>query len=102
MNGKDPLMLSTPDNTRILFDRMSRAADGFSVEQVVGAAGNLLVNGIRQSFSTRQQAEASFDALAAQLKAVLMDHYDGHGRKKGIFPYPQEIRLDLFHSKLRS
>lgn len=99
MNSKDPMLLATPDNTRILFDRMSRAADGFSADQVVGAAANLLVNGIRQSYASRQQAAARFDELSAQLKTMLMDHYDSTGRKKGIFPYPQEILMSTVKFK---
>lgn len=89
------MVLATPDTARILFDRMSQAANGFTTDSVVVAAGNLLVNSVRQSQTSREKAGARFDELAAKLKSALMDSYDGFGRKKGIFPYPQEINASL-------
>lgn len=89
--SKDPLTLATPNNQRELFQRLSKAADGFSAEDVIGAAANMLINAIRQSQPSRAQAEARFDELFGRSKAVLVDHYDTLGRKRGIFPYDQVI-----------
>ena len=95
------MVISTPDKQRQLFDRMSRSADGFSAEDAIGAAANILINAIRQSQTTRAAAEKRFDELFGRSKQVLVDHYDVLGRKRGIFPYDQEIlmpKLD-FRSK---
>lgn len=96
---KDPMLLATPDNQRELFRRMSRAADGFSTEDVIGAAVNVLLNAIRQSQPTRTKAERRFDELFGRSKAVLLDHYDTLGRKRGIFPYDQVIEAQHFMGK---
>lgn len=98
---KDPMHLVTPPNGRELFSRYSKASDGFPVELIITASVNLLLNAIRQSHSTRETAERTFDELFGKSKATLMNHYDGFGRKKGIFPYDQVINMDIarFRSK---
>lgn len=93
MTVKDPLVLSTSNGQRELFDRMSRAADGFTAEDVIGAAANMLINAVRQSQPTRAGAEARFDELFGRSKQVLVDHYDSLGRKRGIFPFDQIIEV---------
>lgn len=99
MNTKDPLLLATPDYTRELFNRFSKAADGFSAEDAIGAAANVLINAIRQSQPTRAQAEKRFDELFGRSKQVLVNHYDTIGRKRGIFPYDQVIEMDVFNAR---
>jgi hypothetical protein len=96
---KDPMLVATPDATRELFNRLSSVSAGFSAEQVVGAAANLLINAIRQSQGTRQSAEVRFDEVFGQMKQILVNHYDSTGRKRGIFPYPQVIELAHFKNK---
>lgn len=96
MSSKDPLVLATPNRQRELFDRFSRDADGYSAEDVLGAAANLLVNAVRQTQPTRGQAEARFDELFGRTKQVLMDHYDMLGRKRGVFPYDQVVEVPKF------
>jgi len=90
-NPQDPLLKTGPDPQRELFRRFGRAADGFPREIVVGAAANLVVNALRQAHPTREAASRAYDEHAARVKAVLMEHYDGAGRKRGIFPYDQVI-----------
>jgi hypothetical protein len=99
--SKDPLVLATPNRQRELFDRMSKTADGYSAEDVIGAAANMLINAIRQSQPTRRQAEIRFDELFGRSKAVLVDHYDTLGRKRGLFPYDQVIEAALFDARKR-
>ncbi len=90
INPKDPL-LDAGFSQRELLERFARAADGFPIDVVGGAAANILINGIRQSHATRQDAEKAFDVLFGFLKQLLVDHYDSTGRKKGIFPYDQTL-----------
>jgi hypothetical protein len=99
---KDPLVLATPNRQRELFDRMSKTADGYSAEDVIGAAANMLINAIRQSQPTRRQAEVRFDELFGRSKQVLVDHYDTLGRKRGVFPYDQVIEMPLVAMKRKS
>lgn len=96
---KDPLLKASEDAQRALFENMSKVANGFSVEHVIGASANMLINAIRQSQSTRGKAETQFDELFGRMKAVLLDHYDGLGRKRGVFPYTQTIHANLFSSR---
>jgi hypothetical protein len=96
---KDPMILMTPDAQKILFERMSEVCNGFSAEQVAGAAANILINAIRQSQPSREKASSRFDELFTNMKTVLMNHYDSFGRLKGIFPYPQEIKVEHFKHK---
>lgn len=98
---KDPLLLASPDAQRELFKRMSREANGFGAEHVVGAALNMLVNAIRQSHPKREDAARRYDELVARMKGVLMDHYDAGGRKKGIFPYNQVIEMPLIDLRVK-
>jgi len=82
------------DPQRELFDRFSIDAQQFPVESVAGAAANILANAIRQAYPTRIAAEQAFNELMEKTRALLLEqHYDGHGRKKGIFPYNQIIEV---------
>jgi hypothetical protein len=98
---KDPLLLATPTAQRELFKRMSRACDGFSTEDAIGAAANVMINAIRQAHPTRRKAEVRFDELFGRLKQILVDHYESGGRKKGVFPYPQVIQMERFDARNR-
>lgn len=95
-NPKDPLPKACPPSEYELFKRFAREADGFSTQDAVGAASNVLVNGLRQAHATRGQAEARFDELFGKLKTVLLDHYDSLGNRRSVFPFHQFIRPNLF------
>lgn len=99
MNTKDPLLKASTDAQKELFSRFCREASGFSTEAVTGAAVNVFINAIRQTYPTKKQAEVRFDELFGQLKQVLLNHYDSVERKKGIFPYDQTIHGNLFNPK---
>lgn len=97
MRSKDPIGSASSDQQRELFSRFSREANGFSQDDVVGAAINVLINAIRQSCATRSEAEVAFDTWFGRAKSTLIDHYDSLGRKRGVFPYDQVINVGHFH-----
>lgn len=88
----DPLK-NGPLATRELFDRFSKDANGFPHEAALGAAANILLNALRQSHPRRDKAAAAWDELAARLKGVLMEHYNGQGERRSIFPFHQTIEV---------
>jgi hypothetical protein len=91
-NAKDPLK-ETPDAERQLFNVLAAASRGFTNEQVVGAAVNLLVNVLRQSNATRRGAFEATDRAHAAMRQVLDAHYDASGRRRNIFPFHQVIEV---------
>lgn len=95
MSEKDPLLKASTDNTRELFTRFAQQSHGFATEDVIGAAINLLVNGIRQTYPTRDKAEKQYDELMGRTKSVLLNHYDHSGRKQGVFPFTQTINAKM-------
>ncbi len=92
-NPNDPLHAHLRDHQKELFVRLCRAADGFSTEDVLGAASNVIVNALRQAHATDRAAMNSLEEHIAKIKGILMDHYDrGTGRRKnGVFPFDQVI-----------
>lgn len=96
-NGKDdPLSTAiSTEGTRRLFDICTQASAGHSTEQVYTVSANLLINALRQTYATRQQAADAWDHLSTKIKVLLMDHYDSSGRRKGIFPYAQTVHVNL-------
>lgn len=99
-NELDPLRRSGPDQALELFRAFSKVAHGFSAEDVISAATNILVNGIRQSYDRRPGAEARYDELFGRTKSMLLSHYDSvTGRRKSVFPFNQEIRMEHFRDK---
>jgi len=93
-NPNDPLHRHLYDNPKELFVRMCAASNGFSTEDVIGAASNVIVNALRQAHSTDRSAMASLDEHVAKVKGILADHYDRATgkRKNGIFPFDQIIQ----------
>jgi hypothetical protein len=88
----DPIK-RVPSQSITLFEKLARAADGFQAEQVLDAALNIAINAVRQSRATRHEAELAWEELAAKAKGNLMDCYDSTGRKKGIYPYHQIVKV---------
>ena len=99
MTSKDPLHIIGPDAQRELFNRFTHAANGFATDAVLGAAVNVMVNALRQAYSTRAAAEIAFDELFGRSKSILVEHYDSLGRKRGIFPFDQNIVVPLFDAR---
>jgi hypothetical protein len=94
MNPNDPLLKSGPERQRALFDAFKTTADKCSVEDVAGAAVNLIINAVRQAHSNRTQAEAHFNELFGRAKSLLLEHYDANGKRRNVFPFTQVIELD--------
>lgn len=95
-NPLDPLRKSGPDQQRELFAAFCKVAHGFSTEDAIGAAMNVLVNALRQAHGTQAAALARLDELAAGSKGLLASHYDALGRRRNVFPFHQTIELPHF------
>ena len=96
-NEKDPLRKAGPMQQQELFRRFTAAANGFSMEDVIGACMNLLVNAVRQSNPTWPQASARYDEWMGRFKSVLSNHFDTvTGKRRSIFPFNQTVQMDHF------
>ena len=100
-NKLDPLQKPRSDHGKDLFALLSKAASGFSYDDVVTAAMNLVLNAIRQSFATSQAAEQAYDELMAKTKSVLLDQHYAAGKRKSVFPFHQVISPGLAKLKNR-
>lgn len=99
-NNKDPLRKSGPDQQLELFRKFAAVAHGFGVDDVLGAAINMLVNGTRQAHADRSHAEAAFNERVGKAKQMLLDHYDSvTGKRRNIFPFTQHIHAAHFTDK---
>ena len=88
----DPLDKTGPPSEIDLFKKMAALGAGVPHDLVINAAMNVVLNALRQSQDTRAKAEMAFDAIAGRAKAVLLDqHYDGLGKRRGVFPFDQRI-----------
>jgi hypothetical protein len=101
MNRKDPLLKTGPERQLELFKEFSKSAHGYSAEDAIGAAGNVIVTALRQTHATREKASEQFDEWFGKLKTILMGHYTSAGRLKGVFPYDQVISAPLIVSQGR-
>lgn len=97
MMGLNGYQKSGPDQQRELFDKFRTLANGFSTEDVIGAALNIMVNGLLQAHATVPMALDSCDAMAAKMKALLLVHYDAvTQRRRSTVPFDQVIHVPLF------
>lgn len=101
-NPKDPLIKATPNAERELFTAFAKQANGFTREQVLGAAINLIVNALRQEHQTRLKALEDFDQLIAKARALVADHYDVLGRRRNVFPFHQTIEMPMLDARKNS
>ena len=94
--SSDPLKQG-PEKQQDLFNKFITTSAGSQKEDVVGAAVNLLVNALRQTYSTRNQAEKAFDELFGKTKGLLLDgHYDPvTNKRRNVFPFNQVIEMPL-------
>jgi hypothetical protein len=90
IHPKDPIA-NNPDKAIELMKAMGQVAHGFSSQEVINAAANIVINAMRQSHATGHEAERAWDEIVARSKGQLMACYDSNGRKKGIYPYHQTI-----------
>lgn len=95
-NNKDPLRTSGPDAEQELFRAFGQAATGYPFEIALGAALNIILNGVRQSEETREGARAKFDELVSKGRFILLEkHYDAMGKRRNVFPFTQHIEVPL-------
>ena len=97
-NPKDPLN-NTPDAERVLFTSLAKVSHGFTSEQVVGAAVNLIVNALRQAHATDKGALDAADAVHAVMRRVLISHYDNAGKRRNVFPFHQTIEMPFLNMR---
>ena len=95
-NPSDPIFGTAPDVALELFRAVGKILDRKPLEMCANVACNLLINAIRQNATTWRDAELMFDEAFGRSKQLLKNHYDTHGRKKGIFPYDQVMMPDFF------
>jgi hypothetical protein len=87
------------DAERVLFEALAREASGFQRAQVIGAAGNLIINALRQEYDGREAAGRAFDEFFGRIKDLLMQHYDAGGRRRGVFAYDQVLTVEHFDGR---
>lgn len=100
----DPLTKreAAPDPQLQLARIFSAAADGCQASDVINAAANLIINGMRQTYSDRSRAESEFTEIFGRTKQALLDHYDSvTGKRKNIFPHTQVISPQPFVNKAK-
>lgn len=97
----DPLR-DLPDQGKLLFDQFTRSSNGMNLDVVMGAAANVIVNAIRQSYGMRAEAERKFDELFGRTKQLLLhNHYDSvTGRRRSVLPFTQVVNLSLHEEDL--
>ena len=96
-NAHDPLQQREGQE---LFTQLSRVCSGFSYEDVVSAAGNLLINAVRQKCATAKDAASTYDELMAAFKGLLLDqHYFPDGKRRSVFAFHQTIVSNLFNAR---
>ncbi len=62
------------------------------MDHVIACAFNLLIQGIRQTYGSRDAAMQRTDDLCGQLKQAVADHYDSTtGKRRNIFPHDQRV-----------
>jgi hypothetical protein len=100
-NAADPLIEQRSDHGRELFEKITAVASGFSYDDVLNAATNLLINAIRQQEPTAREAESAFDQIVARTKGILLElHYDAAtGKRKSVFAHHQVIRMPFFENR---
>lgn len=79
-------------------EAFAKQANGYGREAVIEAAGNIILNALRQGNPRLVEAEEQLDDLALRLKSALRkDHYTKDGVKNGLIILSPEL-----HKWLRS
>ena len=91
----DPLTRG-PGAAQELFTRFSReCSKGFSHDDCIGAAANLIMNAIRQGHPKYKDADEALTGLLERCRGVLAQHYNVNGVRRSIFPFDQVIEVPL-------
>jgi len=83
------------DERSALTQKFAAAADGFQRHAVVNPGGNMIINALRQSHGTLENAEAEVADLVERMQAALRErHYDAGGSRRVhniIMPHPSQM-----------
>lgn len=99
MKLTDPMVQATPKSELELFRRFGKEANGFTQEQVMGAALNLIVNALRQRHDKRKGAFEDYEQLTTKARGILAAHYDSLGKRRNVFPFHQTIEMPMFDAR---
>jgi len=90
----DPLK-NLPSQEELLFRMFTQFSVGKNLDAVMGAAINVLINAIRQSYPRRNDAEAKMSELFGRaIQLLLHNHYDSvTGLRRNVFPHTQIVRM---------
>ena len=69
---------------------------GFSTEDVIGAAVNVLVNGVRQAHGTREKAHEAMREKLAKALTLLDRNYGADGKRLTVLPKAQTVFVPHF------
>lgn len=101
-NPLDPLRKANPKQLE-LFRQLARLCVGFSIDEVIGASINVLINSVRQTYVSRAEAEAAWDMHFGKSKQLLLEHYDSvTGRRRSVFPHHQVVHMPRLVDKDKS
>lgn len=92
--GADPLTAG-PRSAQELFKRYSRETNGFPHDAAIGAAANIILNSVRQSYKNRKDADDAIRHLLEKMRSTLGDHYTSLGERRSIFPFHQVIEMPI-------
>jgi hypothetical protein len=90
-NPKDPLLKAAESAALELAERYSIASDGFSGDQIITAAGHMILTVLRRAYPSHTKAEARLDEMVGNMKNVLSHHYVSGRRIQGQYPFNQRI-----------
>lgn len=77
---------------RSLFDAFGAASAGRPLDEVISAAMNVILNGIRQNTPRRTDAIARLSDLHGQAMSALLVHYDATtNRRRSVVAFDQVI-----------
>jgi hypothetical protein len=89
----DPLTKG-PDAAFVLFQAMAKEANkGFTRDDVIGAAANLILNALRQDCAKHKDADEALTRLLEKSRQALAEHYGPTGVRRSIFPHNQVIQV---------
>lgn len=98
-NPNDPLN-GRIKTSRDLYAKMVQVAANHPMDTVIEASVNLLVNGMRQTYATKREAEQRSADVCNQIQQILSEHYDSiTGRRRNIFPHDQRVVMPLHIDK---
>ncbi len=92
MNEKSPMFRQLGELQMDLQKKLSHVCvvNSATSDIVMGAAINLLINALVQTYDRRAEAEMRFDIILGEAKNILMQNYDGMGKRLTITKPPTQ------------